>query len=144
MLGCTQRENTNVFDRDQIHRIKHICIQEIEKKEPAEISLKGIGIVGNQIFIQGFPQNRNWEELRASLGERLVNAGESPILYADKSPVHMNIIRIVDAAPNRLSSLYKVISQLRDVELGTIKHVVWIDKMECRQPCSGDLIQWIT
>lgn len=148
LLGCTQRENTNVFDRDQIHRIKHICIQEIEKKEPAEISLKGIGIVGNQIFIQGFPQNRNWEELRASLGERLVNAGESPILYADKSPVHMNIIRIVDAAPNRLSSLYKVISQLRDVELGTIKlqtvefvitdfcvtkkNVVWIDKMECR------------
>ena len=53
-------------------------------------------------------------------------------------------VHIVDAAPNRLSSLHKVISQLRDVELGTIKHVVWIDKMECRQPCSGDLIQWIT
>ena len=102
-------------------------------------------------------RNRNWEELRTSIGERLVNAGESPILYADKSPVHMNIIRIVDAAPNRLSSLYKVISQLRDVELGTIKlqtvefvitdfcvtkkNVVWIDKMECRKSCTGVLIQ---
>ena len=32
-------------------------------------------------------------------------------------------VHIVDAAPNRLSSLHKVISQLRDVELGTIKHV---------------------
>ena len=60
LLGCTQRKNTNVFEHAQINKIKHICIKEIEKKEPAEIILRGIGIVGNQIFIQGFPQNRNW------------------------------------------------------------------------------------
>ena len=55
LLGCTQRKNTNVFEHAQINKIKHICIKEIEKKEPAEIILRGIGIVGNQIFIQGFP-----------------------------------------------------------------------------------------
>lgn len=147
LLGCTQRKNTNEFDRDQINKIKHICIREIEKKEPAEITLRGIGIVGNQIFIQGIPQNRNWEELRASLGEELVNSGESPISYEDKSPVHINMIRIVDATPERLASLHRVISRLRDVELGTVtlqtvefvitdfcvtkKNVVWLDKIEC-------------
>ena len=148
LLGCTQRKNTNVFEHAQINKIKHICIKEIEKKEPAEIILRGIGIVGNQIFIQGFPQNRNWEELRVSLGEELVNSGEFPILYEDKSPVHMNIIRIVDAAPHVLASLHRAVSRLRDVELGTVKlqtvefvitdfcvtkkNVVWLHKVECR------------
>ena len=104
--------------------------------------------MGNQIFIQGFPQNRNWEELRASLGEELVNSGEFPISYEDKSPVHMNIIRIVDAAPHVLASLHRAVSRLRDVELGTVKlqtvefvitdfcvtkkNVVWLHKIECR------------
>lgn len=147
LLGCTQREKTSAFDRDHINRIRDICIQEIKKAEPAEVILKGIGIVGNQIFIQGIPVNRNWEELRTSLDQRLVNIGENPISYEDKSPVHINIIRIIDAAPHLLVSLHKVISQLRDVELGTIKlttiefvitdfcvskkHVVWLDTMEC-------------
>lgn len=147
LLGCTQRKNTKEFDCAQINKIKHICIKEIEKKEPAEITLKGVGIVGNQIFIQGIPRNRNWEELRASLGDAFVNSGESPILYEDKSPVHINMIRIVDADPERLKSLYRAVSRLRDVELGTValrtvefvitdfcvtkKHVVWLDKIEC-------------
>lgn len=147
LLGCTQREKTNIFDRDHIKKIKDICIQEIKKKEPAEIILKGIGIVGNQIFIQGIPLNRNWEELRTSMDKWLVNIGENPISYADKSPIHINIIRIVNSNPDLLVSLHKVISQLRDVELGTIKlttiefvitdfcvskkNVVWLDKIEC-------------
>ena len=52
LLGCTQRKNTNVFEHAQINKIKHICIKEIEKKEPAEIILRGIGIVGNQILFR--------------------------------------------------------------------------------------------
>ena len=103
--------------------------------------------MGNQIFIQGFPQNRNWEELRVSLGEELVNSGEFPISYEDKSPVHMNIIRIVDAAPP-VWHLLQGCFTLRDVELGTVKlqtvefvitdfcvtkkNVVWLHKIECR------------
>ncbi len=90
----------------------------------------------------------HWEELRASLGEELVNSGEFPISYEDKSPVHMNIIRIVDAAPHVLASLHRAVSRLRDVELGTVKlqtiefvitdfcvtkkNVVWLHKIECR------------
>lgn len=148
LLGCTQREKTNIFDREQIERIKEICIREITKKEPAELILKGIGIVGNQIFIQGIPINRAWEELRASIDERLVKIGEHPISYEDKSPVHINLIRIANSPPGLPAALHKVISQLREVELGTIKlttvefvitdfcasqkNVVWLDQIECR------------
>lgn len=147
LLGCTQREKTNVFAPDQIRRIKDICLREIKKKEPAAIMLKGIGIVGNQIFIQGIPLNKSWEELRISIDNGLVNIGENPISYEDKSPIHINLIRIVNADPNRLAALYRAISQLREVELGTIKltaidfvitdfcvsqqHVVWLDKIDC-------------
>ena len=147
LLGCTQREKTNVFDSDHINKIRDICMQEIEKKEPAEIILKGIGIVGNQIFIQGIPVNRNWEELRTSIEKKLVNIGENPISFEDKSPVHINIIRIVNSNPDLLTSLHKNISQLRDVELETIKlttiellitdfcvskkNALWLDKIEC-------------
>lgn len=153
LLGCTQREEKkNVFDSAQINKIKDICRQEIKKKEPTEILLKGIGIIGNQIFIQGIPLNRNWEDLRASLTNILVNNGENPISYEDKSPIHINIIRIVNSNHNLLASLHKIISQLRDVELGSIKlmniefvitdfcvskkNVVWLDKIECC--CSSD------
>jgi 2'-5' RNA ligase len=147
LLGCTQRQETDVFDDAQISKIKDICIQEIKKKEPSEINLKGVGIVGNQIFIQGIQMNRNWEELRTSLDKRLVNSGEHPISYEDKTPIHINIIQIVNSNPDLLASLHKVISQLRDVDLGTIKlttiefvitdfcvskkNVVWLDKIEC-------------
>lgn len=148
LLGCTQREKTSIFEPDQINKIKAICIREIEQKEPAEIILKGIGIVGNQIFIQGIPVNRNWEALRTSMEKELVMIGEQPISYEDKSPVHINIIRIVNSTPDLLASLHKTLSQLRDVELGTIKlttiefvitdfcvskkNVIWLDKIECR------------
>lgn len=147
LLGCTQREKTNVFDGEHINKIKDICIQKIRGKEPAEINLKGVGIVGNQIFIQGIPLNRNWEELRASMDISLVESGESPISYEDKSPIHINIMRIVDSSPDLLASLHRIISQLRDVELGTVKltaiefvitdfcvsknNVKWLHKIEC-------------
>ncbi len=148
LLGCTQREEyADVFDQDHINKIKDICIKEIEGKESAEIILKGVGITGNQIFIQGIPVNRNWEKLRASMNDRLVNNSEHPISYEDKSPVHINIIRIVDANPDCMILLHKIISQLRNVELGRMKlktidfvitdfcvskkNVVWLDRIDC-------------
>ncbi|MGL5435676.1 MAG: hypothetical protein ACRDBO_09815 [Lachnospiraceae bacterium] len=148
LLGCTQREEKmDIFDSDRINKIKDICIQEIKKKELTKIILRGIGIIGNQIFIQGIPLNSNWEELRTSMTNILVNSGENPISYEDKSPIHINIIRIVNSDRDLMATLYKVISQLRDVELGSIKlrtiefvitdfcvskkNVVWLDKMEC-------------
>ena len=146
LLGCTQREKTDAFDCGRIEKIKEVCAREIKRAEPAEILLKGVGIVGNQIFIQGIPLNRNWEALRAALDQELVKIGEKPISYEDKSPVHMNIIRIVNADSGMLKQLHKVISRLREVELGTVRlavveyvitdfgvsrrNVVWIDRMD--------------
>lgn len=147
LLGCTQREKSNVFDRNHIKKIKDIAIQEIQKTEAAEILLKGVGVIGNQIFIQGIPLNKNWEDLRRLFDEKLTSKGENPISYEDKSPIHVNIIRIINSDIHLLRSLHETISQLRDIELGVIKlqtievvitdfcvskkNVVWLDKIEC-------------
>lgn len=146
LLGCTQREKSSVFDCDRIKRIKDIVIEEIRKKEPAEILLKGVGVVGNQIFIQGIPLNKNWEDLRTSLDNRLTDEGETPISYEDKSPIHINLIRITNSDIRLLRFLHEMISRLRDIELGVIKlqtieyvitdfcvskkNVIWLDKIE--------------
>lgn len=146
LLGCTQREKSSVFDCDRIKRIKDIVIEEIQKKEPAEILLKGVGVVGNQIFIQGIPLNKNWEDLRTSLDNRLTDEGETPISYEDKSPIHINLIRITNSDIRLLRFLHEMISRLRDIELGVIKlqtieyvitdfcvskkNVIWLDKIE--------------
>lgn len=121
LLGCTQRKSTNTFPSNYIHNMKAVCNQEIKQSDVAEIILKGIGIVGNQIFIQGFPVNRAWENLRTSLEEELINIGEEPISYKDKSPIHINIIKIIDINPEQLHSLQESISKLRNIELGNIK-----------------------
>lgn len=147
LLGCTQREKSSIFDRNRIKKIKDIATQEIQKKEPAEILLKGVGVIGNQIFIQGIPLNKNWEDLRTSLEKRLTSEDETPISYEDKSPIHINVIRIINSDICLLRALYEIISQLRDIELGVIKlqmiefvitdfcvsknNVVWLDEIEC-------------
>lgn len=116
--------------------------------------LKGLGIIGNQIFIQGFPLDSTWEELRTRVDDKLIDHGESPVSYEDKSPIHVNLIRIVDTNPMILSSIYRTLSQLRDIELGIIKlttvelvvtdfcvskkHMEVLEKIECSDYLPAD------
>lgn len=65
MVSIKQFDKRKGLDQD---------IEEIRKKEPAEILLKGVGVVGNQIFIQGIPLNKNWEDLRTSLDNQIGRA----------------------------------------------------------------------
>lgn len=137
MVSIKQFDKRKGLDQD---------IEEIRKKEPAEILLKGVGVVGNQIFIQGIPLNKNWEDLRTSLDNRLTDEGETPISYEDKSPIHINLIRITNSDIRLLRFLHEMIFRLRDIELGVIKlqtieyvitdfcvskkNVIWLDKIE--------------
>lgn len=124
LVGCTQRESdSNVFKDDQIGKIENICRSAIESHKSVDIVLKGIGIIGNQIFIQGIPLNREWEETRESVTTQLEQAGEKPISYPDKSPIHINIIRITDTTDKKLALLHELISQLREVDLGIVRLV---------------------
>ncbi len=124
LVGCTQRESsTSVFSEEHIRNIDSICSSAIANHKYVDVVFKGIGLIGNQIFIQGMPVDNGWETLRADVTQELETNGEHPISYPDKSPIHMNIIRITDASSEQLEVLRELIDQLRDIEIGTVRFV---------------------
>lgn len=122
LVGCTQRESSaSVFSEEHIRNIDSICTNAISNHKYVDVVFKGIGLVGNQIFIQGMPVDNGWEMLRTDVTQDLESNGEHPISYPDKSPIHMNIIRITDASSENLDILRELIDQLREVEIGTVR-----------------------
>lgn len=122
LVGCTQREaSASVFSEDHIQNIDSICASAFANHKYIDVVFKGIGIIGNQIFIQGMPVDNGWEMLRTDVTQELENNGENPISYPDKSPIHMNIIRITDASSEKLETLRELIDQLRDIEIGIVR-----------------------
>jgi len=122
LVGCTQREaSTSFFSEDHIRNIDSICSSAIANHQYVDVVFKGIGIIGNQIFIQGMPITNGWEMLRTDVTHELESNGEQPISYPDKSPIHMNIIRITDASSEKLVILRDLIDQLRDIEIATVR-----------------------
>jgi 2'-5' RNA ligase len=124
LVGCTQRESSaSVFSEEHIRNIDSICSKAIDNHKYVDVVFKGIGLIGNQIFIQGMPIDNGWETLRTDVTQELESHGERPISYPDKSPIHMNIIRITDASSEKLQILRELIDQLRDIEIGTVRFV---------------------
>lgn len=122
LVGCTQRESSaSIFSEEHIQNIDAICSDAIANHKYVDVVFKGIGLIGNQIFIQGLPVDDGWEILRTDVTQELEINGEQPISYPDKSPIHMNIIRITDASSEQLKILKELIEQLRDVEIGTVR-----------------------
>lgn len=125
LVSCTQRESSSsLFSKEHIQKIDSICFNAIANHKYVDIVFKGIGLVGNQVFIQGMPVDDGWETLRADVTKELENNDERPISYHDKSPIHMNIIRITDTSSEKLEILRKLIDQLRDIEIGTMRFAV--------------------
>lgn len=122
LVGCTQRyPSKDVFSAESIEKIRGICAQVLRGRAPAKLTLRGVGIIGNQVFIQVFPHDRTWEVLRQDLEIALSVQGETPITYPNKAPIHMNMMRVTDNEPIRLSQMLGVIDQLRTVEIGELE-----------------------
>lgn len=120
LLGCTQRAATPAaFSVAHIQRITAICQQELYRVAPVEMTLKGVGVIGNQVFVQVFPYDRQWAMLRQQLVDALVAEGEQPLTHANKAPIHLNLMRITDARPDALRHIIEVIRPLRDRAIST-------------------------
>jgi hypothetical protein len=84
------------------------------------MTLRGINIVGSQVFIQVFPKNHRWAELRQKLEDALLHIGEEPISYPNKTPIHMNFMRVIDNGQEQLLGILQAIDDLdlRNIEIG--------------------------
>ena len=106
------------FTDERILKVEQACSEVLEGVSSIDILLRGLNILGSQVFIQGFPYDDRWAELRAQLEKSLIRIGEKPIIYADKKPIHMNIMRITNNSQEQLDQILAVIEELRDVEIG--------------------------
>jgi len=121
MIGCTPRKDSmSAFPPEQIAKIRQICEESLSSIHPSEISFTGVGLTGNQIFLQGYPHDLNWESARKKIDDNLLANGEQPISYPNKFPIHLNIARITDASDKQIAGIRQFIEQNRRVEIGAL------------------------
>ena len=119
LLGCTQRALTkSFFSQETRKRILGICRSVVEGKGPVKMRLKGIGIIGNQAFVQVYPYNNTWSKFRYEIATALQNIGENPITYPDMSPIHMNIMRVTNNNHENLLEILLTVESLRNEDIG--------------------------
>jgi hypothetical protein len=121
LLGCTPRyASLEEFTGDRIRKVSEACHKALSGRGAIQFELRGVGIVGNQVFVQVFPHNYAWAEIRRDMEVELQKIGETPISYSNKLPVHMNILRVTDNRPERLDELLAVIDELHTREVGRL------------------------
>ena len=121
LLGCTPRQPEPGFAKEKIETIAAIARTElVPVRDPAIVTLRGIGIIGNQLFIQGLPHNRQWEHLRRNFTDALEQAGEHPLSYPDTSPIHINVARITNTEPDTMSRVVAALEESRNTDFGII------------------------
>ena len=127
LLGCTPRlPSKDSFPSHQIEKIRRICIETLSGAGQMRFHLKGLGLVGSQVFIQVYPYVRTWAVLRDQLGQALITAGEQPITYANKAPIHLNLMRITDNSPGQIEAVAAALRDLHEATIGDLD-VVTID-----------------
>ena len=121
LLGCTpRRPSPEAFDSVRARRIREVCGQILERHGPVSLDLRGVGVQGCQVFIQVVPRTDAWARLRETLEAALRAAGEEPISYPDKRPIHLNVLRMTDTTPASLGAMLAAVEARRDVPLGEL------------------------
>jgi len=122
LLGCTQRAaDRHSFGTAQIGRIDEAITATIRPYSPARIALQGLNVAGSQVFIQCFPFDDTWAQLRGDIENALLLLGEKPIAYEDKSPIHLNIMRVTNGDKENLSRALTCIEKLRNEDFGVVE-----------------------
>lgn len=122
LLGCTQRaplkDDFSIARRNEIFAT---CKRVISGQGVVKMFVKGVGIVGNQVFLQVFPTDDKWAQLRFELAKALEELGENPITFPNMSPIHLNIMRITNSSQHQLITLLKTIERLHELAIGPLE-----------------------
>jgi hypothetical protein len=121
LLACSQRAaSPEMFPAERIQRVGDICAEAITGTRRVAMQLRGVNLIGNQVFIQAFPHTYHWAALRQKLEEALLAVGETPITHPDKAPVHVNLMRLTATSQEKLTALLHTIERLRQIEIGGV------------------------
>jgi len=121
LFPCTSSmSSATAFTPIQVSAVEQVCSSIFSGISETRMQLRGLGIRGNQVFVQAFPVDRSWAQLRQHLGIRLRSVGETPSTYPDHLPVLLNIMKLTDTTPSLLLALLKIIQRLRDFDIGQL------------------------
>ena len=119
LLGCTQRsQQPGDFDQERIEAVGRACSESLGGGKSVCVRFRGIGIIDAQVFLQGFPCDCTWANLRTDLEARLKAIGEDPICYPNKFPVHLNVARMIQRDGSQQRRLLRQIEQWRGRDFG--------------------------
>ena len=121
LLGCTpRRPSPDQFDAGQVGRIRDACARVLAWTGSVAFDLRGVGVQGCQVFVQVIPRTDAWGTLRQALETALVAAGEAPISYPDRRPIHLNVLRMTDTSPASLAAMLDAVDALRDAPIAEL------------------------
>jgi hypothetical protein len=119
LLGCTPRSPArSAFSASQLERIAGVCTRVLQGMPAVHLSLRGLGLVGNQVFVQVFPHSDDWARLRSDLVRDLRAEGEAPIAYPDTRPIHLNVMRLTDGSRQEIAGILELVQARRNVDFG--------------------------
>lgn len=121
LVGCTPRHvERGTMPAERINRIAQAVAPLLAGTSPVVFDLEGIGVLGAQVFAQVIPRDRRWQDRRMRLIDALTAIGEAPQIHPSAAPIHLNVLRLVDASPGAISTLFAAIERLRAAPLGTL------------------------
>ena len=122
LLGCTQRlPRRSLFTKTRINTIAAQCERILTGAGRTVVNFQGLCISESQIFLQGFPRDLKWAELRSSVETSMKAIGETPISYPNPQlPVFLNIARLATMNPSHVRYLLGQVERLRAQSVGDV------------------------
>lgn len=125
LLGCSPRyHHATEITPDRIAQAYAICReilhQQLANQPSIQMSLRGVGILGNQLFVQVLPHDERWALLRQQIGVQLTAQGAQPLVHPNPAPIHLNLARLTEVTPTILSAGLAAVRALRRHPFGTL------------------------
>jgi hypothetical protein len=121
LLGCTPRlTKREAFTEKRLEPIREVCERLCAGMGKVRVTLRGVGIQGAQVFLQGFPHDHRWAVMREQLTIALEVLGEKPISYEYRWPIYLNIARITAPLTPADDLFLQQIAEKRNFKFGEV------------------------
>jgi hypothetical protein len=126
MLGCTQRESSPDFAPHRLTGIREAVRAVVGSAAPVAVRLGRVNLGGGQFFVEMTTDDPVWSQLRGALADEVRSRGESPIVFPDNEPMHVNLARADRTLPpERVAAALAAAGEVdRRLELAVVEVVV--------------------
>lgn len=121
LQGLTYHSDPVDYPAGRIDRLTKLTSDVLKDETVISFQLKGLSVIGNQIFCQVFPTEHRWEDWRKALVDKALAVDEQPITYPNKAPIHLNLARITTVDKASIADLFSFVKANRNTDFGELK-----------------------